>query len=530
MLKPDGHLWVSCKRQQKTWQIKHDVRPEVIRVLINFSSNVIIKDPMEPDTSSYSPTVAAENLELKNLLSNGLPLERVGPHLRHAARRALHSGDPDRMLIVAKVIVAELLRRGDLLRVAVESDAHDGPVPHYVLIKGSTQLVDLASLGQPLQNLTLPPSQKEEIGPRTEGGQEAASSTVPPLEGLDHMLLAMEDAQQLDVSDPRSRESNTILESILGLLARFTPQFALHIMVLDNTEFPEGQNRVFSSRPSGEKLPWFQAREVGQSAWITDPRDLPQNMQSSVTSGQGTLNAVAVPLYNPAPSKFPLAEREEAGLLFLVARETWARDTLLRLATRLSRFVTHRWRQHIEMTKLVHIDALTGLFNRGFFDSQFELLLERARRSQSPLTLILADIDHFSQVNNDYDHLVGDQALKVVAQRLQEELRRIDMICRVGGEEFALILPSTDLEAAQEVQHRLLDASIVQPVDSAGNPIDLKITLSYGAVTFPHSGADAFELYRKADTLLFLSKDRGRNQCHFWSSDGNHLQLLPRNS
>ena len=179
------------------------------------------------------------------------------------------------------------------------------------------------------------------------------------------------------------------------------------------------------------------------------------------------------------------------------------------------------------MTKLVHIDALTGLFNRGFFDSQFELLLERSRRGNAPLTLILGDIDHFSRVNNDYNHTVGDQALKMVARRLQEELRRIDMIYRVGGEEFALILPNTDLEAAKEVQQRLLDAPMIQHLDSMGNPIDLPITLSYGAVTFPHSGNDAFELYRKADTLLFLSKDRGRNQCHFWSSDGNHAQLLP---
>nr|MEE4269898.1 GGDEF domain-containing protein [Candidatus Krumholzibacteria bacterium] len=462
---------------------------------------------------------------MKTLLTNGLPLDRVGPHLRHAARRAVRSGDGERMRIVAKVLVAELMRRGDLLRVAVQNDDPTLPTPHYVLIKGTTQLIDLAALGPSVQslNLGLPPAGRQTpVAKKT-----APENPSPEMDGLNSMLLAMEDAQQLDVSDPRSRESGTILGSILALLAKFTPQFDLHIMVFEETYVSEPRHQVFSRNDQEMRPTWLKSRTPGQSVYMDGPRELPQAIRNRLEADRTVSGAVAVPLFGPAPSGTPLFERQEAGMLFLLAHETWAKDTLLRLASRLSRFVTHRWQQHTEMTKLVHIDALTGLFNRGFFDSQFELLLERSRRGNAPLTLILGDIDHFSRVNNDYNHTVGDQALKMVARRLQEELRRIDMIYRVGGEEFALILPNTDLEAAKEVQQRLLDAPMIQHLDSMGNPIDLPITLSYGAVTFPHSGNDAFELYRKADTLLFLSKDRGRNQCHFWSSDGNHAQLLP---
>jgi len=144
-----------------------------------------------------------------------------------------------------------------------------------------------------------------------------------------------------------------------------------------------------------------------------------------------------------------------------------------------------------------------------------------------PLTLVIADLDHFKKINDEHGHQIGDRTLQMVARRLQEELRRIDHICRIGGEEFALILPDTGQEAGQEVLGRLLDAAFTEQVVRDSGVLDLRVTFSYGAVTFPAAGADAFELYRKADAMLYLSKDLGRNQCHFWNPSGDHLQMLP---
>ena len=215
------------------------------------------------------------------------------------------------------------------------------------------------------------------------------------------------------------------------------------------------------------------------------------------------------------------------GLLFLVTPLAEGRNEILSLAERLSRFVTRRWQHQRDVNLRIHRDALTGVYNRAFFDSQFTLELERARRTNSPLTLVIVDLDRFKNVNDSLGHQIGDRVLRMVARRLQEELRRIDHICRIGGEEFALILPDTNLAAAREVMTRLLKAPFEEEVAFQGEVIRLNVTSSYGGVTFPDAGTDAFELYRKADAMLYLSKDLGRNQCHFWSSEGDHIQLLP---
>ncbi len=181
-----------------------------------------------------------------------------------------------------------------------------------------------------------------------------------------------------------------------------------------------------------------------------------------------------------------------------------------------------------EVNQRIHTDSLTRVYNRAFFDSQFTLELERAQRAERPLSLVICDIDHFKAINDRYQHHNGDRILKMVARCMREELRRIDHVCRIGGEEFALILPETDPEAACEVMGRLVNTPFREDIIHQGTTELVTVTCSFGVATFPAGGADAFELYRKADAMLFLSKDLGRNQCHFWNPQGDHYQLKPR--
>lgn len=458
-------------------------------------------------------------------------MDRVGPHLRHAARRALRSGDPDRMAIVAQVICSELLRRGDLVRVAVAGDPQSAP--RFCLIRGTNQLVDLAELGQDVREVHL--EDQEPAAPiQTDRPARLGAESEGPgaqLSSLTSLLVAMEDAQQLDFQGPRASETMEVLDSILRLLGKFTPQFKLHIMLFDNVPLEESAESVFLLEDVEERLGWMEVREPGHSVYMSGPALLPRNLRGSpaqAADGDEISSAVAVPLYDPLDTCPDLTQRVEVGLLFLIARETWGRETLLRLATRLSRFVTHRWQQHSEVNKRIHIDALTGLYNRGYLESQSEILLERARRNGKPLTFIFADIDHFKGVNDDFDHIVGDQVLKMVARRLQDELRRIDLVCRYGGEEFVLLLPDADREAAREVLQRLLNATFRETVTFGGKLTEITVTLSYGAATYPESGTESAKtMLKQADTLLMYSKDRGRDQCHFWRKDGNHLKLVP---
>ena len=466
-----------------------------------------------------------QDLALRKLLTKDLPLDKAGPHLRHAVKRALATGNTARMMSVARTLVTDLIRQNVLLRVAIEGQS--GLNMSFCLVQGTDRLVDVSLLGEKADASVFqpPPPQpipfSEDPLPGTKGG-----ASLTEFAG---MLGAMEHAQDLDIGFPQSGETGVILNSILRLLARFTPQFDLFVLLFEDEILPEGQNRIFTVSSSDLASGWLAVRQPSHSAWIPSPEELPDFVQEHAfkNSSRGELSsAVAVPLIQPAEGETDVDSGTELGLLFLVAHEDWGRSPLLRLAQRLSRFVTRRWQHQREVNQRIHTDSLTRVYNRAFFDQQFTLELERARRSDQPLSLVICDLDHFKSINDRFLHHNGDRVLKMVARRLREELRRIDHVCRIGGEEFALILPDTSHEAAKEVMERLVNSAFTEEIVHQGELIDLSVTFSYGAVTFPGAGTDAFELYRKADAMLFLSKDLGRNQCHFWSSEGDHIQLL----
>jgi len=477
--------------------------------------------------------MAAQEIILKRMLAGELPLDKVGPHLRHACRRALRSGDFERMRLAAKVVITELARRGELLGIASDAGAYSragrGP---FCMARGTRRVFDLSFLGD--EAIIFPQH------------APAAKPFVPPvpvrpsprmnLDVFSGILGAMEQAQDLEIGDPRSSEISVILVGILELLNRFMPQFPMFIMLNGNNPVPENQVKVFNIGSDEAETGWLSVRTPGHSVWIPDPAELPAHIRKqdgaagipgAEPAGNFYMRAVAVPLWAPPLADGSATSAREAGLLFLTSLEDLARDQLLGLGERLSRFVTRRWQHQREVNQRIHVDSLTGAYNRAFFDTQFPLELERARRSEVPLTLVIADLDKFKRINDTYGHQAGDEILRMVARRLHEELRRIDLICRIGGEEFALILPDTSQDAAQDVMSRLLDSRFSTTVTAEGESIEMTATFSYGAVTFPAAGADPLELYRKADALLFISKDLGRNRCHFWNSDGDHLQILP---
>jgi diguanylate cyclase (GGDEF)-like protein len=429
------------------------------------------------------------------------------------------------MRLVARVVVAELDRRGDLKPLPVD-DADDPR--RLFLIRGTSRVVDLSAVGD------LPPSAPAgPPAPAQDPGPPASPAPADPPFNLQHftgMLGAMEHAQDLDIGNVVSTDRGAILAGVLDLLQRFTPQLRLFVMLQEGISLPEGKACLFHQGPREEGPAWVTARTPGHSVWIPAARELPAPIVKAVADQFGGRYAVgssvAVPLWEP-PAEEGTSTHSETGLLFVVTGSEAGRDELLGLAERLSRFVTRRWQQQQEVNQRIHVDSLTRVFNRAYFDSQFTLELERARRSQVPLSLIIADIDHFKAINDTYGHQSGDVVLRMVARRLQEELRRIDHVCRIGGEEFALILPATSQEAALEVLGRLLESRYACHVFHEGDEKELRVTFSFGGVTFPEAGADPFELFRKADSMLYLSKDLGRNRCHFWSSDENHHQLLP---
>ncbi len=157
-------------------------------------------------------------------------------------------------------------------------------------------------------------------------------------------------------------------------------------------------------------------------------------------------------------------------------------------------------------------DALTGVHNRRYLDSQLGDELGLARRYGFPLAVIFLDIDHFKRVNDNHGHPVGDAVLKSFASALGEALRKTDLLARYGGEEFVVVSPHTDLAGATLVAQRLRQAVEALRLDAPGTPGALRITCSAGVAELTPNTPDAQQLLDAADRNLYRAKQQGRNR------------------
>jgi len=159
-------------------------------------------------------------------------------------------------------------------------------------------------------------------------------------------------------------------------------------------------------------------------------------------------------------------------------------------------------------------DGLTDLPNRRFFDETLVREWQRGRRRQAPLTLVIADIDHFKAYNDAYGHVIGDDCLKKVAAGLDKSiLRDVDSIARYGGEEFAAILPETDRDGGILIASRMCDTIDRLNITHEHSPTADHITISLGLATIiPGTGTNATHLIQSADRALYKAKASGRNR------------------
>jgi diguanylate cyclase (GGDEF)-like protein len=159
---------------------------------------------------------------------------------------------------------------------------------------------------------------------------------------------------------------------------------------------------------------------------------------------------------------------------------------------------------------LASTDALTGLGNRRVLDDRLRSEVDRARRYQKPLGLLLADVDDFKMVNDTYGHGIGDTVLQAVAAVLRQAVREIDVCIRYGGEEFAVVLPHADTESVLVVAERIRAMVAGVPIATAVEPIKT-LTISIGVATYPVHGRSAEQLMEIADAALYRAKRRGKN-------------------
>ena len=162
--------------------------------------------------------------------------------------------------------------------------------------------------------------------------------------------------------------------------------------------------------------------------------------------------------------------------------------------------------RHTELTRQATRDALTGAGNRGLFDENFQHLYTQYRRDKTPCSLIMIDIDHFKDINDTYGHARGDQVLKKLIHLLDERLRKSDVLYRLGGEEFAILLPETHIDAAFRVAENLR-----KRIARSALLAEQATTISLGvAELMPEDDTQTW--FQRADHALYEAKHQGRNQ------------------
>jgi two-component system cell cycle response regulator len=203
----------------------------------------------------------------------------------------------------------------------------------------------------------------------------------------------------------------------------------------------------------------------------------------------------------------------ELGVNDWLSRPVDRNELLARVRTqlRLKRYA-ERLRLQVEHSiELALVDPLTRLNNRRYLESQLASLVEAAKRERKPLAMMVFDIDHFKKVNDTYGHDAGDDVLKAFADRLRAIVRGGDVLCRMGGEEFLILMPNVDSSLATRIAERARKAIEETPFPVRNGADLIAVTTSIG-VAERRDGVDPAEIYHRADKALYQAKSDGRNR------------------
>jgi diguanylate cyclase (GGDEF)-like protein len=158
-----------------------------------------------------------------------------------------------------------------------------------------------------------------------------------------------------------------------------------------------------------------------------------------------------------------------------------------------------------------HQDSLTDLWNHGYFQHLLAVELEKAKATSNPLSLVMLDIDDFKIYNDTLGHQDGDKILKDMATLLKNHSRKMDFVCRYGGEEFAIILPYTDKKEAFTIAERMREHVAKNPFLKQEVLPNKMLTVSVGVATFPDNSSSTSELIAYSDKALYEAKKKGKN-------------------
>ncbi len=262
----------------------------------------------------------------------------------------------------------------------------------------------------------------------------------------------------------------------------------------------------------------------GSRAWLTRPSVVLTAVGCAVVFAvvNSFTIAVAAHLAEPEASvKKMLWDRETllldltetcVGILVAV---TCVLSYLLLLVALPPVILLQRSLMHQQLAAAARTDPKTGLLNAAAWQREADAEVARAVRSNTPLALLLVDVDHFKRVNDNHGHLIGDEVLRALAAELRQQVRESDVVGRFGGEEFTVLLPRTDGAGACGIAERLRTSA--GRLSVAAGDARISVTVSIGVAVLGQHGSDLFELLAAADVALYRAKDAGRDQVRVYA-------------
>ena len=304
-------------------------------------------------------------------------------------------------------------------------------------------------------------------------------------------------------SDPSVRVVTPILET-RGFAAAVLDSLSSHICVIDNEGVIVAVNRAWKNF-AADNPPASDRTGVG-SHYL-------KVCQDSSGSGAEEAGEFALGVRSVLRGSAELFQKEYPCHSPTVNRWFLGRVTPLRTgqggAVISHMAITDRKLLEFELVRLANADSLTGLPNRRYFLETGELEVRRVKRFGRTASVIMIDLDHFKTVNDRFGHAVGDVALRDLARVCRKLVRKIDILARLGGEEFAILSPETDEPSATRLGEKLRQAVADTPIDDGLNRFG--ITASFGVAEVCASDAGIGECLRRADFALYAAKRAGRN-------------------
>lgn len=324
--------------------------------------------------------------------------------------------------------------------------------------------------------------------------------------------LERQRARHLEVINAIARETTAVLdqeELLIKVCAVIQQTFQVgHVSVLlrdgDGLLLRASQGKFTASAASGGRLPagaglWGKALSTGKTLIEEDVRACPEY----IGFYQETRSRMCIPL---------VSFGQTLGVLMLESAHlgTFHEGDVESLEAVADICATAIQNAHyVERVKqLAYLDGLTGIFNRRYFEMRVVEEIDRARRFESGMAVLMVDIDQFKRLNDEFGHLLGDEVLRQVSSMFHQQLRKIDVVCRYGGEEFAILLSQTNPQHSLGVAEKL--RRLVENWQFPGVP--QRVTISAGVATFPDHGTTRDELVKSADAGLYAAKQSGRNR------------------